>query len=82
MAARTKKIRHSDEVRMKIKASQLINRLQKHVDGEVDLDASQVSSAKALLNKVLPDLKAVELNNGDENGFTINVTKTIVDPKS
>ena len=59
---RQKGYRHIDETRAKIKASQLINRLQKHVDAEKPLlDASQVNAAKALLNKVLPDLKAMEL---------------------
>lgn len=61
MPARTRKIRHDSETRAKIQASQIINRLHKHVMGEVELDAAQVSSAKTLLNKVLPDLKAVEL---------------------
>lgn len=55
--------RHHEDTRKKIKAAQLINRLQSHVDAEAPgiLDASQVNAAKALLNKVLPDLKAVEV---------------------
>lgn len=58
--------RHIDETRAKIRATQLINRLQMHVEaGEPILDASQVNAAKALLNKVLPDLKAVELYGRD-----------------
>lgn len=60
MAARKNRIRHDDETRNKIRASQLINRLHQCVDGEVELDATQVSAAKALLNKVLPDLSQVE----------------------
>lgn len=61
MPARVNKIRHDDETRAKIKAAQIINRLQACVDGEVTLDAQQVSAAKALLNKVLPDLQAVSM---------------------
>lgn len=65
MPARVNKIRHDEQTRAKIQAAQIINRLQKHIMGEVDLDAAQVSSAKTLLNKVLPDLKAVELTGKD-----------------
>lgn len=61
MPARVHKIRHDDETRAKIQAAQIINRLQSCVNGEVSLDAQQVSAAKTLLNKVLPDLSAVSL---------------------
>lgn len=63
MPARTRKIRHDDETRAKIQAAQIINRMQKCVDGEIALDAQQVSCAKALLNKVLPDLTYNENEN-------------------
>lgn len=62
MPARVNKIRHDDETRAKIQAAQIINRLQGCVDGTVTLDAQQVSAAKTLLNKVLPDLSAVSLD--------------------
>lgn len=47
--------------RQKIQASQLVNRLIKHVEGEVEMTATQVNAAKALLNKIVPDLKAIEV---------------------
>ena len=62
MAARTRKIRHDDETRAKIQAAQLINRMMKCVDGKVELSQSQVSCAKALLAKVLPDLSQIQAN--------------------
>lgn len=62
MAARTVKIRHDDETRAKIQTSQLINRLQDHVAGEVDLKPTQVQAALGLLRKTLPDLTATELS--------------------
>ena len=62
MAARNRKIRHDENTRDKIRAAQIINRLYGHVMGEVELDAAQVSSAKTLLAKVLPDLKALEID--------------------
>lgn len=62
MAARTNKIRQDDQTRAKIQAAAIINRLHGHVMGKVELDAAQVSSAKILLSKVLPDLKALEVD--------------------
>lgn len=68
MAARKTKIRHDENTRAKIQAAQIINRLHKHVMGQVELDSAQVSSAKTLLNKVLPDLKQEELRGAGEDG--------------
>ncbi len=60
MASR-KQLWHPDEVKKKIQASQLINRLTDHALSDVPkMDASQVNAAKVLLNKVVPDLKAIE----------------------
>jgi len=52
--------RHQDDVRAKIQASQIINRLYSAFQGEVELSAIQVNIGKTLLDKVLPDLKAIE----------------------
>jgi hypothetical protein len=67
MAARTRKVRHDDETRAKIKTSQLVNRLTDHVLGEVDMSPSQVSAGLGLLRKTLPDLAAHE-HAGPEGG--------------
>lgn len=56
MAARIRKIRHDEETRLKIKVSQLINRLTAHASGEVELSATQVRAIEILLRKALPDL--------------------------
>lgn len=62
MATR-KQLFHPDDVKEKIKTSQLINRLQDHANSDQPLlDASQVNAIKILLGKVVPDLKAVELS--------------------
>ena len=67
MAGRKPGFRHNDETRAKIQASSLINRLFDHVmASEPLLDATQVNAAKALLNKVLPDLSAIEMNHSGE----------------
>ena len=49
-----------DNVRLKIKTSMLINRLSDHVEGKVELSATQVSAGLGLLKKTVPDLSAVE----------------------
>lgn len=54
--------RHSDAVRAKIQASQLINRLQGHVNGTVNMTPSQVKAAEILLRKSVPDLCSMELS--------------------
>lgn len=50
----------TDEHRTKIANSQILKRLVDHVEGNVDMSATQVSAGLGLLRKVLPDLSAVE----------------------
>lgn len=58
-----KQLWHPDAVREKIQASQLVNRLTRHaLSDEPIMDASQVTAATKLLNKVLPDLSATTLS--------------------
>lgn len=52
MAARLNP-RHSEMVRAKIQASQLVNRLTAHALGENEMTATQVQAAKILLDKTL-----------------------------
>ena len=79
MAARTRKIRHDDETRAKIKAAQIINRLHAGFNGDIELDPTQVSIAKILLAKALPDLSAVTLAGDANNPVTIeSITRKIV----
>jgi len=61
MSANTRKIRHDDETRAKIQAAQIINRFESCLEGKVELSPQQVACGKALLNKVLPDLQAMQL---------------------
>jgi hypothetical protein len=59
MAARLRKT-HQDDVRTKIKTSQLLNRLEDHALSDAPiLDASQVRAIDIVLKKVLPDLTAI-----------------------
>lgn len=67
MAARINKIRHDDETRAKIQASQLINRLQDYALNGGDLDSGRIKAIEVLLKKTLPDLSAVQLGGDSEN---------------
>ena len=77
MAERLNK-RHSDMVRTKIQTSQLINRLENHVLKGAEMSQTQVSSAKILLRKAIPDLRATELTGADGDTLEI-VLKTFAD---
>lgn len=66
--AKRKQLWHPDDVKKRIQASQLINRLTDHaLSDQPIMDASQVQAARALLNKVVPDLKAVEHSGNADN---------------
>lgn len=76
MAGRKAGFRHSEKTREKIKATQLVNRLQAYVLGEndpqtgkpVEMKPAQVNAAKVLLDKKLPTLSMSDVLNssGDE----------------
>lgn len=52
MAARLKP-RHQEDIKLKIKVSNIIDRLEKHVFGAIELTSAQVTSAKILLDKTI-----------------------------
>lgn len=73
--------RHHEDTRKKIQAQLLINRLTEHVKSKTPtMDASQVNAARALLNKVLPDLSAVQHAGDADNPIKHSVEIHIVDP--
>lgn len=65
MAARLR-ARHQDEIREKIKASQLINRLTNHALGELELTATQIKAIEILLRKSVADLSSVEISGNQD----------------
>jgi len=75
--------RHHEDTRKKIRAAALINRLQAHIESKTPImDASQVNAAKALLNKVLPDLSAVQMGGDPDNPVKHEVEIHIVDHRA
>lgn len=70
MAARLRTT-HQDDVRAKIKTSQLINRLEDHALGDLDLTATQIKAIEVLIRKTLPDLQAIA--HSAEKGTSIGI---------
>lgn len=71
MAARLNR-HHAEEIRQKIQASNIIHRLQQHVNGEVEMSATQVAAANSLLDRSVPKLQQVQ-HVGDDEGGPIKV---------
>ena len=67
MAARKNKITHDEKTKELIRASQLLNRLNSHANGTVEMSTTQIQAAKIVIGKRIPDLKAIEIT-GPEGG--------------
>ena len=71
--------RVDQKTRDKIQATQIVNRLQKHILADDDvMTVSQVNAARVLLNKILPDLKAVEVSGNPDAPLNGNWTVEFV----
>lgn len=57
--------------RDRIQTSMLLNRLEKHVLGDVEMSATQLRAAEILLKKSLPDLQAIEHSGELEQTVTV-----------
>lgn len=72
--AKRKQLWHPDEVRQKIQASQLINRLMDHINSDKPiLDGSQVTAACKLLNKAIPDLSSTTIAGDSDSPLQVIV---------
>jgi len=71
-----------EEAREKIKTTQLINRLQDHALGTVELSQTQVRAIEILLKKRVPDLSSVTLGGDADNPIIFQrIERAIVDPQ-
>lgn len=78
MAARLR-LRHQEDVKQKIRASQLVNRLQDHAFGEIEMSTTQVDSAKFLLNKLISNAPIQnEVTGADGGPLEQSLTVTFV----
>ena len=72
---------HKERSIEKIRNGNILDRLIKHVNGELELSATQCTTGIALLKKHLPDTKAVEMNIGGGIEVINKIERHIVNPK-
>jgi hypothetical protein len=65
MAARIRKTTLSDNWKARIQAGVILDRLVKHVNGEIEMSSSQIKAADILLKKTVPDLARTEVTGAD-----------------
>ncbi len=68
MAARRNTPTLNDGWKQKIQTTMLVNRLQDHGLGKVDLKPTQVEAIKTLLRKTAPDLSSVAVGQDEDKG--------------
>lgn len=66
MAARINRM-HSEQVRAKIQAAVLVQRLHDHAMGTLEMSASQITAAQALLDRSVPKLSQIQHVGDPEN---------------
>ena len=71
--AKRKMLFHPDYVREKIRAIQLINRLQKCAFGEISLTITQLRAIEILLRKSIPDLAAAEIKSEQTYRYVVEL---------
>ena len=65
--------RMSDEHRVKIQNSNILNALIEHAVGKREMSPTQVSAGLGLLKKVLPDISQVTVSGDEDNPLkTVN----------
>jgi len=72
--AKRKQLFHPDEVRAKIQASQLCNRLHDHAFDKIELSPTQLKAIEILLRKAMPDLANVSAELSGKDGGAITFT--------
>lgn len=65
--------RDAESIRRRIKAEQLTDRLQNHALGKTAMSPSQITAAIALIRKVSPDLKSIDITSSASNRPLITI---------
>ena len=63
----------SEEWKEKIRAGVILDRLVKHVNGEIDMSNTQVRAADILLKKIVPDVARTEIAGDPDQPLNIGV---------
>jgi len=80
MAKRTNRPKHSDRDKDRIRASQLLNRLDAFANGKTDMTTAQVMAARIVIGKVIPDLKSVEVTGDPEKPLAHSLKVKFITP--
>lgn len=75
MAARINKM-HSEQVRLKIQAANLIQRLQACAMGDIELTPTQVNAINSLLDRSVPKLSQIQHVGDPDNPVETNLNVT------
>src|SRR5262249_45554976 len=75
--AKRKMLFHPDYVREKIRASQLINRLQNCALGKIELTMPQIRAIEILLRKCLPDLAHTDISVDAPHRYVVEIPPTL-----
>lgn len=62
-------------------ATLLMKKLEACIDGKIVLTTSQVAAIKIMLNKLLPDLKAIEHSSNPDHPVITKITRVIIDSR-
>lgn len=68
-----------DKTRAKIQATQIVNRLNKHILGTLKLESTQIQAARILLDKSLPNLQATTHSTDPHSPFTVMMAEIFTD---
>lgn len=78
MAATKRNAMLIEEAREKIKTTQLINRLQDHALGEIEMSQTQIRATEVLLKKRVPDLQAITMSGDDDGGPIVQRIERVI----
>lgn len=81
MAARTRRTELSEEWKNRIKSGMILDRLLKHVNGDIELKPTQIKAAEILLKKVIPDLASTTLSAEITHNYVIRAAQPAVTPE-
>lgn len=73
----------SEEHRVKIQNSNILNALIEHAEGKREMSSTQVNAGLGLLDRVLPKLQATQISGDPDSPLTViqKVQREIVRPK-
>ena len=80
MAARNR-VGLSEATRKRIQTSMLVNRLEDHILGKVELSTSQVRGIEILLRKTLPDISAIHTTSDNQEQTIDEWLNSLEDPE-